>query len=164
MAAAWSAEDDAKLTELHANGTSLNESSRQMGRAKATVGRHARRLGLAWDQSATAVAVAARTVTNRDRRTRIIEKLYVQAEADIDSIASGQWQTILRAKGGVEKPKTLSFVPPRDRREAQDAIYKAMATAKNLESIDAGSGAAEVVGLLGDMATKLGLTVNRDQE
>ncbi|MGW2707305.1 hypothetical protein [Streptomyces sp. NPDC001340] len=80
MARTFSAEDEERLRQLHADGLPRNEIARQMGWAVGTITNHASRLGLSFDREAVRAATDARQVDLRDRRQRIQEQLLDLAE------------------------------------------------------------------------------------
>jgi hypothetical protein len=74
---------DAELQQLrdgHAAGRSLNSLAKALGRPYTTVRRAALGLGLAWDRSKTAAAVAAHQVDMAARRTALAANLLADAE------------------------------------------------------------------------------------
>lgn len=52
----WTDVDNDTLRNHHADGLSLTEAAKRMGRPKTTVAVHARKMGLKWDRTQTAAA------------------------------------------------------------------------------------------------------------
>ncbi|WP_336874448.1 helix-turn-helix domain-containing protein [Rhodococcus qingshengii] len=84
--AAWTDEESARLTELHAAGKSLNFIATDMQRSKETIGRHSERLGLSFDRTATAKAAEAVHVDNKARRALLESRLLTEAEKVIEQL------------------------------------------------------------------------------
>lgn len=135
----WTEADDDRLKAMHAEGRSLHSIAKDMGRGKASIHRHAERLELSWDRTATANATTAVVVDNRARRALITSRLYNQAEeelAGLEAAAEG-WRTILKGESGVEHETTLTFAPSRDRRDVADILSRHLTSAAKLEAVDA---------------------------
>ncbi|MFD5711335.1 hypothetical protein ACFWHW_13210 [Streptomyces pharetrae] len=84
MARTFSAEDEERLRQLHADGLPRNRIAEEMGWAVGTITNHARRLGLSFDREATRAANDARQVDLTARRQRIQEQLLDLAERSIE--------------------------------------------------------------------------------
>lgn len=69
-----------KLKKLHAEGLSLNACARALRRPVSTVRDNAVKLGLSWDRSKTAAAVAAAQTDMAARRAALAESLLQDAE------------------------------------------------------------------------------------
>jgi hypothetical protein len=67
----WTEEDDATLRRLHGSGMALSSISKEMGRAKATVSKHADSLGLSFDRTITAAATHAAKVDAKSRQATL---------------------------------------------------------------------------------------------
>lgn len=67
----WTADEDQRLVDLHAQGMTLNVSARTLGRSPAGVSTHSKILGLSWDRSKTKAATAAKVADNRARRAEL---------------------------------------------------------------------------------------------
>ncbi|MGW5434104.1 hypothetical protein ACWET9_44340 [Streptomyces sp. NPDC004059] len=71
MPRTFSAEEEQRLRQLHADGVNRNEIARQLEWSVATITTHANRLGLSLDREATRAATDARQIDLKDRRQRI---------------------------------------------------------------------------------------------
>lgn len=127
----WTADDDDLLTRLHADLVTLTAAARQMERSKATVSRHAARLGLAWDRTQTNAATVAKVKDAAARRAdavlvelELLELAQTQAR---DGLNGKGWKTLQRGEGGAEHTRELDYVPARDLRE-HTAARSGMAT------------------------------------
>lgn len=70
----WNADDDALITRLQSDGATLTAAARQMERSKATVSRHAARLGLSWDRTQTSAATVAKVKDAAARRADAVRR------------------------------------------------------------------------------------------
>lgn len=88
-----------KLKRYNAEGLSLNASARALARPVSTVRDAAVRLGLSWDRTKTAVAVAAAQTDMAARRAALAQDLL----ADAERIREQMWQsTTVYSFGGKE--------------------------------------------------------------
>ncbi|WP_087483550.1 helix-turn-helix domain-containing protein [Brachybacterium massiliense] len=126
MANPWTAEDDAKLRALHAEGRTLTSIARELGRSSSTIARHGKAAGLSWSRAKVKAANEARTVDAKARRLAIVEKQLTITEllqASVERGAAGHgWQTILKGDGGAEHTQRLNHVPARDAKDMMSAL------------------------------------------
>lgn len=159
---AWTNDEDATLRRLHGESRSLHSIAAEMGRHKSTVSIHAKKLGLVWDRRRTAAASEAVAVDNKARRVAIVARLYGQTEAELTDLENGRagrgWRTVLKGSFGVEETKTLTFVPPVDRRTVAEALSRLLLSAAKLEAIDATDGVERERSLLTQLGQALGVT------
>lgn len=148
MASKQSAENDARLQELHGQGLGRNAIARELDVSVGTITTWARRLGLDFDRSATQVAVAARSVDLKERRQRLQEQLLDLAE-----------RTIVRAQQpylvsgfdnmGVFVAREVPEPPARETKDFTQAASAALASSLKLAQVDAGdAGREDARGLL----------------
>lgn len=127
----WTPDEDILLAQLHADGATLTATARQMERSKDTVSRHATRLGLTWDRTATAVATAAKVKDAAARRADAVlvelELLELAQTQAVTGLKGQGWKTLVRGGMGAENTETLDYVPARDLRE-HTAARSGMAT------------------------------------
>ncbi|MGW2338607.1 hypothetical protein ACWCXS_32170 [Streptomyces sp. NPDC001685] len=84
MARTFSAEDEDRLRQLHADGVIRNEIARQTGWSLGTITNHAQRLGLSFDRKAVRVAAQARQVDLTARRQAIQAELLQLAQEQME--------------------------------------------------------------------------------
>ncbi|MFI2757822.1 hypothetical protein ACH5A3_02930 [Streptomyces echinatus] len=155
MARTFSAEDEERLRQLHADGVSRNEIARQMDWAVGTITNHAQRLGLSFDREAVRAATDARQVDLKDRRQRIQEQLLDLAERAI-----GRAQERYLVHGwthtGESVAEWLQEPPAKETKDLTLAASSALTSALKLAQVDAGDeGAQEARSMLGDLGRVL---------
>lgn len=142
---------DDRLAALHAKGATRNEIARALGCGVATVTRHAKALGLSFDRSATAAAVAAKQVDARARRQQLIADLYDIADQDVALLKAPTYSYRVVYKDDTEVV-TDAHAPSGDRRNHVSAIQNAISTAVKLEQVDAGNNVSTAFSLLDSLA------------
>ncbi|MFE0451610.1 hypothetical protein ACFW2D_10015 [Streptomyces sp. NPDC058914] len=148
MARTFSAEDEERLRQLHADGVSRNEIARQLEWSVATISNHANRLGLAFDREATRAATDARQVDLRERRARIQEQLLDLAERTIER-AQTRYLVHGFSHTGESVAEWLQQPPARETKDFTLAASSALTSALKLAQVDAGdTGREEAQGLL----------------
>lgn len=157
----WTPQQDAAIKDGNAAGKSLHSIAAELGIAKASVSRRSKALGLTWERTGTAQAVAAKQIDAKARRLDLLNNEYeIMATLQTHVLdvfrRKGQWRTIVRDAGGAERTETLDFVPSRDMRETTNARSGSAAIIAKLEAVDA-DGAEHVRSLLGGLAEKFGL-------
>lgn len=139
--AAWTDEESARLTELHAAGKSLNFIANEMGRSKDTIGRYAEKLGLSFDRTRTAKAAEAVHVDNKARRVALEERLLVEAQKIMDQL----WEPTLVFSFGGKDNTYEEHIIDRPTFSDQKAIVQTATTAiresTRLHEMNAGSNA-----------------------
>lgn len=149
-------EDRRHVLDLHAQGVGRNDIVRRLGIAAGSVTKIVQDAGLSFDRAATRAATKARQDDLADKRTTAMIGMYDQSLAILARLRAPEFRTIVRAEAGAEETRTLSFVPPRDLRDLSDAASRLALAAARLEQV--GNPQAErVKGLLGDIASQLGL-------
>lgn len=153
----WDAEDDSELRRLHAEGLSVGQTAKAMGRAKSTITTHSRRLGLSHAERAVQMEAAIQTsvMDRKARRAAIIDRLYRRAEAISDRLEAEGYEMLVNIGMGEQAPKRLDFVPGPEERALTGSIASLLAAAERLEKIDQDGGAAEVRGLVGTLMLNL---------
>lgn len=145
-----------QVLALHAEGLGRNEISRRTGVSAGSVTNIIRAAGLTFDRAAPREATRARQDDLAEKRSRAMVGMYDQSLAILRRLAAPEFRTVLRGEMGVEETRTLEFVPPRDLRDLSDAASRLALAAARLEQV--GNPQAErVKGLLGDIASQLGL-------
>jgi hypothetical protein len=150
MARTFSAEDEERLRQLHADGVSRNEIARQMEWSVGTITNHATRLGLSFDRSATRAATDARQVDLRDRRQRIEIQLYDLAERNIRRAQQRYLMTGFDHLGTFVA-ETIPEPPARETKDFTLAASSALTSAVKLAQVDGGDVGRE--NALGFLAT-----------
>lgn len=153
-----------RVAELHGQGWSRAAIARELGRAPDTVGRIATAAGLSWDRSATAAAVAAKQIDNKDRRTRLVEGGYEQALAVIARLANpdGYDATGMATNGKVVV--THVELPPSQEVKALASAYATFtAAAARMEALDSSNGAEQAKSMLGGLADALNMAAEHIQ-
>lgn len=160
----WTTDDDTNLTSLHADGATLTAAARTMGRSKATVSRHAARLGLTWDRAATAAATEAKVLDAKARRAQ----LQLDLLGDAERLRSQLWQpTVVFNFGGKDNTynETRLTEPTfADKLKIVQAAGIAVDRSLKLDLHDSAATATAVVGLLQQTATALGLHDDTDTQ
>lgn len=159
----WTDAESDQLRQLHAEGKSLTQAAKLMGRGKATLSNKSKALGLDWDRSATALATTAKVADAKARRVQLeldylddAQKLRQQLWMQHEYIDHG-------GKEFVEVRWTQDQPAPADKLKLMQASTMAASHSLRLADHDAGTGAAAVVGLLQQTAAALGLTDDTDQ-
>jgi hypothetical protein len=137
VARTFTAEDEERLRQLHADGLSRNEIARQMEWSVGTITNHARRLGLAFDREAVRAATDARQVDLKDRRQRLQEQFLDLAEHTMTRARSRYLLTGFSHTGEI----TTESVPEPPAKETKDftlAASSAITSALKLAQADAG--------------------------
>ena len=149
--AAWTDEESARLTELHAAGKSLTFIATDMSRSKDTISRHSDRLGLSFDRGDTAKAAEAVHVDNKIRRARIEEQLLVKSE---DMLKQLDENALVYSFGGplneyaehiLDKPDPIA------QKHIIQALSTALTAANKLHEMNAGQQAEKAVSALVQM-------------
>ncbi|MBL1104932.1 hypothetical protein JK361_10050 [Streptomyces sp. 5-8] len=155
MARTFSAEDEERLRQLHADGVSRNEIARQMGWAVGTITNHANRLGLSFDREAVRAATDARQVDLKDRRQRIQEQLLELAERSIERTQSRYLLTGFSHTGEMTA-EWLQQPPARETKDLTAAAMSALARFDAKAKDDTGDeGVSEARSMLGDLGKAL---------
>lgn len=138
-------ETRSRIKELHERGLSRNKIAAELGYTGATIGRHAKRMGLAFDRSQTAVAVAAQKMDLAARRTSLVEQMIVVAEQGLAEIATGRVEMAMITQAG-KVVKTERNVDQTDRRNA--LVSGGIAVDKATKLLDRDTGTASAMSTL----------------
>ncbi|MET8185715.1 hypothetical protein ABZV15_07945 [Streptomyces sp. NPDC005246] len=144
MARTFSAEDEETLRQLHADGVSRNEISRQMGWGLGTISNHAQRLGLSFDRSATRAAVEARQVDLREQRQRAQQVLMDHFFHQMERARSRYLLTTFDHVGTF----VAESVPEPPARETKDLTSAAVQALTAAEKLTGDNGREQAQGLL----------------
>lgn len=134
-------ETRARIKELHGLGKARNVIARELELAPSTVGNHARAMGLTWDRRATAAATAAKTMDLAARRTGLVERMIVVAEAALDAAEKPKVELAMITQAG-RIVKTKRDVDQTDRRNALVSAGIAVDKATKLLDRDTGTATA----------------------
>ncbi|MGW5198627.1 hypothetical protein [Streptomyces spiralis] len=137
MARTFSAEDEERLRQLHAEGVSRNEIARQMEWSVGTITNHANRLGLSFDREAVRAATDARQIDLKDRRQRIQEQLLDLAERTIER-AQSRYLMHGWTHTGESVAEWLQQPPAKETKDFTLAASSALTSALKLAQADAG--------------------------
>ena len=151
MATAWTDEESARLTELHAAGKSLHFIAGELGRSKETVSRWAEKLGLSFSREKTAKAAEAKHVDNKARRARIEERLLAKGEEFLDQLDE---PVIVFSFGGPLNEYAeheLTKPDPVSQKHIVQALNTVLTSANKLHEMNAGQQAEKAVSALVQM-------------
>lgn len=152
----WTDKETDQLKKLHADGVSCHAIAKEMGWSKATVSRHAVRLGLNFDRELTAQAVEAFIIDRKIVRAKLIDDLYERSQYLLGTLNAprngGKYRTLVPVGGGAQTSMDLNHVPAPDERNIANSISSYLAKAEALEKIDNDGGLTESKSLLGGIA------------
>ncbi|SNS43483.1 GcrA cell cycle regulator [Micrococcales bacterium KH10] len=156
----WTPDEDQKLRNLHANEISVRRIAETLGRPRSTVASRIRRLGLKSTRTKTLAATQANMADAKSRRAKAalaeLEILELSQTRALKTLRDAEpWQTVLRGEMGIEEPKDVGFVPPRDMREESSARASMAATVDRLTIED--NGAAAAASMLERLAGAIGI-------
>ncbi|WP_166789316.1 MULTISPECIES: helix-turn-helix domain-containing protein [unclassified Cryobacterium] len=151
MAAATFHLSAARARELHALGWSCNAISKELGFSASTISRWAKREGLNFDRSKTAVAVAAHRLDRAAARADIIDRMYKRSQKVLDRLEAPQY--VFYMAGGLGAERFTEDEPPAgDEKSLAAALGIYVQNATKLETIDAGTGVEKVHSVLDSLA------------
>jgi len=142
----------------HAEGKSLRSIAVELGRAPTTIGTHAKRMGLSWDAGRTAAATEAKQASNRERRARLIARLYDRADKIMDRLEAAEFKLVGMDKDGYARTNLVAAdaIPGAEERALSGMVVNMLAGAARLEAVDQGANGAErAKGILGAFAVDL---------
>lgn len=158
----WSAGDDEQLRALHAEGKSLGECAKALGRSKGTIHAKAKALGLDWDRERVAAATQAKVRDARARRAELAVNLLDDvARLRAELFAETEYA---QAVGGMD-PRVLRWTMSKPTPPDQLKIMQAVGAGidRHLKLVEHDSGNADAVrSLLGSLAASLGLSPDGD--
>jgi hypothetical protein len=154
------AEDEAAVRRLHADGKSRNDIAREIGRSPSTVSKLAGKLGLSFDREATAAATAAKSADLAARRIAFAETLHDSAETlhrqlfapcivgafgGKDNVCSQKRldrpmfadQRQIMSSVSIALDKSLKLVPPRDEQGAAEGVSMLVSLADGIRALAA---------------------------
>lgn len=151
-------ETRAKIIKLIRQEVARNEIARQCGVSPTTVTRIAKAEGLAFDRSATKVAVAAHKVDLAESRQLLAEKMLIAAHGMLDSIDSPYEVFNFGGKDNTFNSHTFDTPPVEVKRNILTTAGIAFDKASRIVEADRGvEGLAPVESMLGRLAQRFGL-------
>jgi DNA-binding CsgD family transcriptional regulator len=148
----------ARIATLHATGKSCNAIARELGRSASTISRYARDNNLEWGITRTAAAVQANVATNRERRGRLVSRLYDRADKIMDRLDKEQFKLVGLDKDGYARTNIIEAdaIPGAEERALTGMVVNLLAGAARMEAVDAGqAGNAHARGILGALQDSL---------
>lgn len=144
-----------QIRRMNADGHSLRDVARTLGRASSTISRVSARLGLTWDRAAhTAAATAAASADNKTRRVGIVSRLYAQIETLLDRLEADAYAYTTTTGNGIETA-TLPEAPAQEVKALVQSIGTAATSAAKLEAVDSDNGAEGARSMLVGLADGL---------
>lgn len=113
-----------QIKQLHSEGKSRNQIAKEIGRSPASVTKVTKQLGLAFDESKTVEATAARVQAMKARRIDLAEQLL----GDVEKMRDRLWSPhqYYERSGDSMIPITLPLPPLRDARDGYAALQIAL--------------------------------------
>ena len=153
----WRPAEDVELRRLHATGLSQAKCAKQMGRHAGTLSTHSQMLGLKWDGSSTAVAVAAIVADNRSKRSALEARLLREAEGILDQLHQ---PSVVYSFGGRDNDctyATLDKPPSGSVRDLMNAATIAVAHSLKIAVHDSSSSHDDAKSMLTTLASAMGM-------
>lgn len=155
-------EERERMRVLHGEGRSRNAIARDLGRSVETITRHCGEMGLSFDRSQTALAVAAAQVDAKARRRQISEGLL----NDVERIREQLWSRYRRVdyvgRDGHRVEEVLAAPPPHEQLAYVRALGVLLDKHLKLDLHDSDSGADNARSMLGQLGEAL-KAVARDE-
>lgn len=148
-------EERDRLRELHAQGLSLHEIARRMGRGKTTISRHAASMGLSWDRSKTIEATKARTADVKALRAELKHQFLVKAGELLAQMDEPYLVFNFGGKDNSYNDRLLDRPPTADLRNLMTAAAVAVDKHAVLERLDSDGGAEQAKSMIGELAGAL---------
>lgn len=134
----WTDEESDTLTVLHSEGLALHSIAERMDRSKSMISRHAKRLGLDFDRTATAKATEAVVIDNRARRAALETRLLAEADAELSMIREGMEVGQFAGADGEWKHAWVDTPSPTDRKAIAQTTSTLITAANKLGELNAG--------------------------
>ena len=148
MASPLTPEELDKIRQYNAQGLTLRETARRIGRSHAAVSQAAARMGLTWDRTAhTAAATAAAKADRKARRAAIIDRLYTQIEGILARLEAPTYTFTATTVNGIETA-TLDEPPAHEVKALLQSVGSLVTAVTKLESVDADTGTEDAKSLL----------------
>lgn len=161
----WSAEDDATLKRMTAEGTSVYAMGKALDRNPGTIYGRLEKLGIPRKRTGDISQMTnSKSLTLKERRQKMEERLIARAETLMERIEAERFQVVLR--GGANQGEyvdEIDFVPIRDEQQASAAISTYMREARELARIDDDQGIGDTENMLIGMAKMLGLVGQQEK-
>lgn len=148
----WTDEEDERLRKCVADGLSINDTARELGRPASSVQTRAKSFGVNWSRPPNPEAAASVITDARARRQAFrisfmgdLEQLRAQLFAPTQVYNFG-------GKDNTFAETTLPAPPIADQLRLVQAISAGISTIERLENLDADQGVADVVGMLDRIA------------
>lgn len=152
-----------QIRDLHADGLGRNQIAQQVGLSVGSITKVARELGLAFDRSKTAVAVAARQLDLADRRTR----RQLELNDDIDRLRARLFRSMTYVQyGGKDFERaedTFDQPTPVDQKHLVQAIGTLIDRDLKLADHGKSDGVDDAKAMLGALMTQLRVAVQADE-
>lgn len=150
--------DRERIRQLHADGRSCSGIARELGRAPSTISRAAKAMGLSWDTTKTEQATQVKQASNRERRARLVSRLYDRAERIMDRLDADTFKYVGLDKDGRARTNHIDqdAIPGTEERALSGMTVNLLVAAAKLEAVDAGqANDAEARGILGNLQDAL---------
>jgi transposase len=141
----------ARARELHALGWSCNAISKELGFSPSTISRWAKREGLNFDRTKTAVAVAAHRLDRAAARADIIDRMYKRSAKVLDRLEADKYTYRISSEFGSNLVSD-DAPPSGDEKNLAASLAIYVQNATKLETIDAGTGVEKVHSVLDSLA------------
>ncbi|MBM4497543.1 helix-turn-helix domain-containing protein [Prescottella equi] len=164
MATRWTDEEGERLTELHAEGKSLHFIANELGRSKALVSTHAKRLNLSFDRTRTAKAAEAVHVDNKARRAALEERLLTEADKVLDQMWSPALVYSFGGAANEYNEHTLDKPAFSDQKAIMQTASTALTAANKLHELNSGHDAAAAISTLAEIHAAITAMADEDPE
>lgn len=153
----WTSTETARLRELHAAGRSLHAIAKEMGRAKSTVEKHAKRAGLTWDRGPTKAATQAKKADAEARRAQLKLDLLIDAQRLREQLWQPHTYFDWGGKDHDFDEHTVDEPTPTDKLKLIQATSAAINSYGRLEQLDTATDTSDARSLLADLGKALGV-------
>lgn len=142
-----------RMRVMHSRGMSCREIARELGRAPVTVSRQIAAMGLSFDREQTREATSARVDDMKAQRSRIMQRLLDEAEAELNARDQDQPDHAFTPAGEAVRG---SFLPrPQDRMYLARSATSLLAEHRHMAQLDAEDEAAGAKSMLAALAAGL---------
>ena len=151
-------DERATIKAMHAEGAGCSAIARHLERSPSTVSRAAKAMGLEWDTAQTEAATAVKQASNRERRARLVRRLYDRADFIMDRLDAEQFKLVGMDKEGNAHTNLVErdAIPGTEERALFGMVINGLNAAARLEAVDSAStNATEAKGILGDLGDAL---------
>ena len=131
---------------------SCNAIARELGYSVSTISRWAKREGLSFDRSKTAVAVAAARLDRAATRADIIDRMYLRSQKVLARLEADTYTYRMAIPGQASESVEDSAPPASDEKSLAAALGIYVTQATRLETIDVGNGVEKAHSVLDALA------------